>query len=80
VITRLRRGPTVDITDTTYTRTWTVRDKTAAELAAEKAANTDGALNAPGVKPLISALNKGTFVPGSKYTEAQLKTIIEAEM
>ena len=33
---QIKEGPTVDITDTTYTRTWTVRDRTAKELNAEK--------------------------------------------
>ena len=72
---QIKEGPTVDITDTTYTRTWTVRDKTAKELNSEK----DGeVLYRLGIlNPLIKALNDGTFVPGQNLTNAKLKKLIK---
>jgi hypothetical protein len=75
---QIKEGPTVDITDTIYTRTWTVRDMTAQEKDDIK---TDRALDKfESMKPLLKALNKGTFVPESNYTAAQMKTILKAEM
>jgi len=74
---QIKTGPTVDITDTTYTRTWIVRDKTADELDADKTA--DVARHFTGLKPLIMALNDGSFVPGSNYTDAQIKTKLKAK-
>jgi hypothetical protein len=77
-VDQIKEGPTVDITDTTYTRTWTVRDKTADELDAEK---TDASVEElRRVKPLIMALNDGSFVPGSNYTNDQIKAKLKAKL
>ena len=75
---QVREGPTVDITDTTYTRTWTVRDKTAEELNVE--ANNAAAQTLKELKPLVMSLNDGTFVPGSNYTEAEIKSKLKAKL
>lgn len=40
--TQIKEGPTVVITITEVTRTWTVRSKTAGELTAEKDAKVEG--------------------------------------
>jgi hypothetical protein len=40
--TQVKEGPTVVITATEVTRTWTVRNKTAGELTAEKDAKVEG--------------------------------------
>ena len=75
---QIKEGPTVDITDTTYTRTWTVRDKTDDELNVEKTAAASGVFSI--LKPLLLALNDGSFIPGSDYTVAQMKTILKAKL
>ena len=72
---QIKEGPTVDITDTTYTRTWTVRDKTAKELNSEKDSEVLYRLGI--LNPLIKALNDGTFVPGQNLTDAKLKKLIK---
>ena len=72
---QIKEGPTVDITDTTYTRTWTVRNKTAKELNSEKDGEVLDKLRI--LKPLIKALNDGTFVPGQNLTDAKLKKLIK---
>ena len=72
---QIKEGPTVDITDTTYTRTWTVRDKTAKELNSEKDGEVLDKLRI--LKPLIKALNDGTFVPGQNLTDAKLKKLLK---
>ena len=74
---QVKEGPTVETTDTTYTRTWTVRDKTEQELEDEKGreASTDFA----GMKSLINSLNDGSFIPDSDYTEAEIKDILKAQ-
>ena len=77
---QIKEGPTVDITDTTYTRTWTVRDKTAAELNSDKEANAVAIVEGPGLKALIKILNNGSFVLGSNYTNAQIKAKIKAAL
>jgi len=75
---QIKEGPTVDITDTTYTRTWTVRDKTDEELDSEKDGDVLDRLRI--LEPLIKALNDGTFVPGSNYTDAQIKAKLKAKL
>ena len=72
---QIKEGPTVDITSTTYTRTWTVRDKTAKELNSEKDGEVLNKLRI--LNPLIKALNDGTFVPGQNLTDAKLKKLIK---
>jgi len=75
---QIKEGPTVDITSTTYTRTWTVRDKTVAELDVEKGREADR--NIKQTKALLLALNDGSFVPGSNYTNAQIKSMFIAKL
>jgi len=77
-VDQIKEGPTVDITDTTYTRTWTVRDKTAGELNAERTAYANGQFNT--LKPLLLALNDGSFIPGSNYTAAEIKAKLKAKL
>jgi hypothetical protein len=77
-VDQIKEGPTVDITDTTYTRTWTVRDKTADELDADKTQEAHFKFIA--IKPLLLALNDGSFVPGSNYTVAQIKSKLKAKL
>ena len=76
--TEVREGPVIDITPTTYTRTWTVRDKTAAELDAEKDRDADH--DVLSMKTLILSLNDGSFVPGSNYTNSQIKAKLKAKL
>jgi len=78
--TEVREGPVIDITPTTYTRTWTVRDKTADELNEEADSAASVVLNNHGLKALIKVLNDGSFIPGSNYTPAQIKDKIKAAM
>tara|TARA_R100001244_G_scaffold56847_2_gene48382 strand:- start:844 stop:1233 length:390 start_codon:yes stop_codon:yes gene_type:complete len=68
---QIKEGPVISISDTKYTRTWTVRDKTADELDAEKDDMTNH--NFDMLKPIIMALNDGSFVPDSDYTVDQIK-------
>jgi len=75
---QIKEGPTVDITPTTYTRTWTVRDKTADELNIDKTQRAENQFEA--IKALLLALNDGSFVPGSNYTPAQIKAKIKAKL
>ena len=75
---QIKEGPVIDITDTTYTRTWTVRAKTAAEKNTDKTIEAGFQFNT--IKPLLKALNKGTFIPGSNYTVAQMKNILKGEI
>ena len=72
---QIKEGPTVEITDTTYTRTWTARDKTVKELNSEKDGEVLYRLKI--LNPLIKALNDGTFVPGQNLTDAKLKKLIK---
>ena len=74
-VDQIKEGPTVDITDTTYTRTWTVRAKTAKELNSEKDGEVLDRLRI--MNPLIKALNDGTFVPGQNLTDAKLKKLLK---
>ena len=73
-----KEGPTIAISDTTYTRTWTVRDKTADELNTEKTVQADNIVKS--LKPLLDILNDGSFVPGSNYTDKQIKAKIEEKL
>ena len=73
-----KEGPVIDITSTTYTRTWTVRDRTAAEIADDKTQQASSKFDIH--KSLLLALNDGSFVPGSNYTDEQIKTMLEAKL
>ena len=73
---QIKEGPTIAISDTKYTRTWTVRDLTADELDAAKDNITD--YNFDMLKPIIMALNDGSFVPDSDYTVDQIKAKLKA--
>jgi len=75
---QIKEGPVIDITDTTYTRTWTVRDKTANEKDTDKTIEVEFRFDA--IKLLLKALNKGTFIPGSNYTVEQMKDILKGEI
>ena len=75
---QIKEGPTIAISDTTYTRTWTVRDKTADELKTEKTAQADNIVKS--FKPLLDVLNDGSFVPGTNYTDAQMKAKLKAKL
>jgi len=75
---QVKEGPTVDITPTTYTRTWTVRDKTEDELDTERA--DQATFKFEMLKPLLLALNDGAFTPGSNYTAAQIKAKLKAKV
>ena len=72
---QVKEGPAIDITDTTYTRAWTVRDKTAEELNSEKDGEVLERLRI--LKPLIKALNDGTFVLGQNLTDDKLKKLLK---
>ena len=74
-VNQIKEGPVIDITDTTYTRTWTVRDKTVKELNSEKDGEVLDRLRI--LNPLIKALNDGTFVPGQNLTDAKLKKLLK---
>ena len=73
---QIKEGPTIAISDTKYTRTWTVRDLTADELDARKDNEADGEFDK--LKPIIMALNDGSFVPDSDYTVDQIKAKLKA--
>jgi hypothetical protein len=75
---QIKEGPVVDITSTTYTRTWTVRDKTVDELDGEDTSLIEGLFE--NIEPLLLALNDGSFVPGSEYTVSQMKTILKGKL
>jgi hypothetical protein len=75
---QVKEGPTIAISDTKYTRTWTVRDKTADELNTEKTAQAADIVRS--FKPLLDILNDGSFVPGSNYTDKQIKAKIEEKL
>lgn len=75
---QIKEGPVIAISDTKYTRTWTVRDKTADELDAEKDSNATDNFNM--FKPIIMALNDGSFVPDSDYTVDQIKAKLKAHL
>ena len=73
---QIKEGPVIAISDTKFTRTWTVRDKTADELDAEKDDITTH--NFDVLKSLVMALNDGSFVPDSDYTVDQIKAKLKA--
>jgi hypothetical protein len=75
---QIKEGPVIDISSKTYTRTWTVRDKTAAELDAETDYRVTNSFN--NFKPLLLALNDGSFVPNSNYTVDQIKAKLKEKL
>ena len=75
---QVKEGPTIAISDTKYTRTFTVRDKTADELKTEKTVQADNIVES--LKPLLDILNDGSFVPGSNYTDKQIKAKFEEKL
>ena len=75
---QVKEGPTISISDTKYTRTWTVRDLTADELDAGKDSKVTDDFER--LKSVILALNDGSFVPGSKYTVDQIKAKLKAQV
>ena len=77
-VDQVMEGPTVGITDTTYTRTWTVRDKTSDELDAERTKNAASRFH--DLRPLLLALNDASFIPGSNYTQAEIESKLKAKL
>ena len=77
---QIKEGPTVDITSTTYTRTWIVRDKTEDELNAERENAAGAILTNRGLKAFIKVINDGSFIPGSNYTNDEIKAKIKAAL
>ena len=75
---KIKEGPVIAISDTKYTRTWTVRDKTADELDAEKDKIVEGEFER--LKSVILALNDGSFVPDSDYTVDQIKAKLKVHI
>jgi hypothetical protein len=73
---KVKEGPVISISDTTYTRTFTIRDKTAEELNKDRSEQTDSQFET--LKPLLMALNDGSFVPDSDYTVDQMKAKLKA--
>jgi len=76
--TEVKEGPDISVTATEVTKTWTVRPKTQAELDDEKDRLAAIIMGEPGVVALVKALNNGSFIPGSNYTNAQMKAKIRA--
>jgi hypothetical protein len=76
--TQVKTGPVVTVNADNVTRVWSVRSKTAQELDELKNKETVSVIRA--IKPLIDALNDGTFTPGQNLTNAQLKAIIKAHI
>ena len=76
--TEVKEGPVTVFTSTEVTRTWTVRLKTEQELNTDKVQTVTSKMLV--LKPLILALNAGSFVPGSNYTNTQIKTILKAHL
>jgi len=70
--------PTQDIQSNKVLLTYTKRNKTAQELSDEKDAIADVIMSEPGVVALAKALNDGSWVPGSNYSNAQMKAKIRA--
>ena len=75
---QIKEGPTIAISDTKYTRTWTVRDLTADEVNARKDLEAHSEFHK--LETLILALNDGSFVPDSDYTEDQIKAKLKAHL
>jgi hypothetical protein len=73
--TQIRTGPVDTVTDTDVTREWTVRNKTAQELDDDK--DNQVLSKMKWLKPLMLALNDGSFVPGQNLSNAKLKAIIK---
>ena len=75
---QIKEGPVIAISDTKYTRTFTVRDLTADELDARKDNEADSEFHK--LETLILALNDGSFVPDSDYTVDQIKAKLKAHL
>lgn len=76
--TQVREGPVYDVSNGMII--FTVRNKTALEIDNEKDKEADGILKQRNVKSIIAALNDGSFVPGSNYTNQQLKAILKNKL
>ena len=75
---QIKEGPVIAISDTKYTRTWTVRDLTADELDAGKDSKVTDDFER--LKSVILALNDGSFVPDSDYTVDQIKAKLKVHI
>jgi hypothetical protein len=76
--TQVKEGPTIDTTATHYTRTWTIRAKTKQELDSDN--DHEASQNLISFKPLLTALNDGSFIPGSNYSNEQLQRILKEHL
>ena len=75
---QITEASVITITDTQYTKTWPVRDKTKEELDADK--EGEAGVKVAEWKALINALYDGSFIIGQNLTDAQLKTIIKEHL
>jgi hypothetical protein len=75
--TETREGPVITVTPTQVTKVWTVRSKTAQEL--DTILNNTVIGQFTYLKPLIKALNDGSFIPGQNLTNSQLRAILKAQ-
>ena len=64
--------------DAVATEGFAVVALTVEEIASQEQARVDGAIRGGGA--LLSALNDGSFVPGSNYTADQIETKIKAQL
>ena len=78
-VTHVTVGP-VDVAAAEFTRTWTVRAKTAQEIDDEKDIEATSIMAMRGLKILVQGLNDGTFVPGAGLTNAQLKAYFKSKL
>ena len=75
---QIKTGPVITVLKTKVKKVWTVRDKTAAELNADVNNGIDNLFR--DLKPLLMALNDGSFIPGSNYTNVQIKAKLKAKL
>jgi len=75
---QIKTGPTVKVTATKYIETWATRNKTVVEK--KKVTDARAASSARGLGPLMRAINDGTFIPGSNYTDEQMAQLIKEHM
>jgi len=78
--TQKRTGPINVINADDVTSTYTVTNKTAQEIDAEKDELAQIILNEPGLKAYALCINDGTIVPGANMTAAQLKAAVKAKL
>ena len=77
---QVRTGPMYVIEPDEVVATYTVRDKTAQELDAEKDAIASQITERGLLRAYVLAINDGSIVPGSNMTGAALKSAIKAKL